>query len=362
MTCVSVTNCDVHLIALSMLYRSSQWRLKQLLQTCPDTEQAWEQADCAGKEQVWAKAEEEAAFVKEHQIAVYDYRTDDYPRRLQQCLDAPVLLYGKGNLIVNGGKFVSVVGTRRATAQGQENTRRLVLDLAQMVPDVTIVSGLAYGIDVAAHRAALEAGLPTIIVPAHGLDRVYPQMHREVAVAALKDGGILTEYPTGTEPEKMNFVARNRIVAGLGDALVVMESPEKGGSLITAGLANDYNRDVFAAPGRMTDTNYQGCNALIRDHKAGLIQNAEDLVFAMGWNDTTTVKTPAIQMQMDFDELPQHGAQILNLLRQSGEPLHVNSILMELGLDYGETISTLMELELKDLVKGLPGGMFLMMN
>ena len=196
-----------------------------------------------------SRAEKELAFVEKHRISTYWCQDEGYPFRLRQCPDRPLLLFGKGNMRVNEGKMVSVVGTRNATDRGKELTRQLVLDLAKRVPNLTVISGLAYGIDVAAHRAAIEAGIPTIAVPGHGLDRIYPALHRNVAVAMLEHGGLLTEYVSGTRPDPWHFVARDRIIAGLADAVVVVESKAKGGALITAQMALDYDRDVFACPG-----------------------------------------------------------------------------------------------------------------
>ena len=228
-------------------------------------------------------ARKELDFIEKHQIGTYFYKDENYPYRLAQCVDAPLMLYSKGNVDMNAKHMVSVVGTRMPSERGKDWCRHLVLDLANQVADLTIVSGLAYGIDVVAHRAAIEAGIPTIIVPAHGLDRIYPAVHRNVAVQALDKGGIVTEYTCGTEPERFNFVARNRIVAGLSDAVVVVESKKKGGSLITADMAVDYGRDVFALPGRVGDVCSAGCNDLIKRNKAQLIECAEDLIAAMQW-------------------------------------------------------------------------------
>ena len=216
-------------------------------------------------------ASKELDFIEKHQIKTYFYKDEDYPYRLAQCTDAPLLLYAKGNVDVNPRHIVSVVGTRMPSERGKDWCRRFILDLAAKVPDVTIVSGLAYGIDVIAHKAALESGISTIIIPAHGLDRIYPSVHRSVAVQTLDKGGILTEYTRGTEPERFNFVARNRIVAGMADAVVVVESKKKGGSLITADMAVDYGRDVFAVPGRVDDVCSAGSNDLIKRNKAQLI-------------------------------------------------------------------------------------------
>jgi DNA processing protein len=241
--------------------------------------------------------------------------------------------------------------------RGKDWCRRLVLDLAAKVPDLTIISGLAYGIDVTAHRAAIEAGIPTIIIPAHGLDRIYPSVHRQVAVQALDNGGILTEYSCGTEPERFNFVARNRIVAGLADALVVVESKQKGGSLITADMAVDYGRDVFAMPGRPDDECSAGCNDLIKHNKAQLIEGAEDLIAAMQWQVETKQPKQTTMVEL-MVELTATQRQLIDLLREAEEGLHINQLVMETQLAYNLVASELVMLELDDVVKSMPGGMW----
>lgn len=343
----------IYQLALVALY---QYRLRQahaLLNQYGSAEAAWEHAEDEKKAAAWERAEQELAFIEKHGIQIWFCTDANYPSRLRECPDRPLMLFGKGNIRHSEGKFVSVVGTRRATERGKELTRRLVLDLAQLCPDVTIVSGLAYGIDVAAHRAALEADLPTLIIPAHGLDRIYPAMHRQVAVDALGNGGILTEYMSGTEAEKMHFVARNRIVAGLADAVVVVESRNHGGSLITAGMASDYNRDLFAFPGRPGDEEYRGCNDLIRLQRATLIDSAADLVHAMGWTPAESTMKANDPSLFTEDESP-----ILAILRSAEEGVHINSLVMETGLDYSEVSAELVMMEMDGKVKALPGGMY----
>jgi len=346
----------LYLIALSWLYRYQLRNEKALLDHYGSATEVWKHLDMEHMSEALEKATKELDFIQKHQIKTFFYKDTDYPIRLQQCPDAPVLLYGKGALNFNEGKMISIVGTRMATDRGKELTRQLVLDLAEMVPDVTIISGLAYGIDVAAHRAALEAGLPTIIIPAHGLDRIYPNIHRNVAVQALGKGGILTEYPSGTEPEKWNFVARNRIVAGLADAVVVVESKARGGSLITAGMGVDYDREVFTFPGRATDDNAHGCNQLIRDQKAALIENAEDLVRAMQWE----VEKPKT-VQMKISELAAVSPEqqvLLDKLHEEEDGIHINLLVMETKRPYSDVVSDLMMMEMDGLVKALPGGIY----
>lgn len=310
----------------------------------------------AGRDKALREAEQELKFIDSRQIQTCFYQSENYPYRLRECPDAPIVLYGKGNTDFNSGHIVSIVGTRMPTERGKDACQQLVKELAARLPKVTIVSGLAYGIDVTAHRAALEAGIPTLIIPGHGLDRIYPAVHRNVAVAALEHGGILTEYRSGTNPDRQNFVARNRIIAGLADATVVIESKTKGGSLITAEMANSYSRDVFAFPGRATDEVSAGCNQLIKEQKAGLIENANDLILAMQW-DANPAKT-AIQTAL-FDDLSAEEDKILQILRREPEGIHINLIVMETGLPYGDVSSTLLQLEFRGVAKALPGGIYL---
>jgi DNA processing protein len=199
------------------------------------------------------RAEHEIEFISKNKIQSYFFTDRDYPFRLKECPDSPIMIYSKGNCNLNNGKFVGIVGTRKATETGKENCKQLISDLKCVLPNAIIVSGLAYGIDICAHKAALDSGLLTIGVIGHGLDRIYPELHRPTAVKMVQDGALLTEYLSLTNPDKQNFVQRNRIIAGLCDAIVVVESGTKGGALITAEIANDYNRDVFAFPGRVND-------------------------------------------------------------------------------------------------------------
>ena len=302
-------------------------------------------------------ASKELEFIEKHQIKTYFYKDENYPYRLAQCVDAPLILYAKGNVNVNPKHVVSVVGTRMPSERGKDWCRRFILDLASKMPDVTIVSGLAYGIDVIAHKAAMESGISTIIIPAHGLDRIYPSVHRSVAIQALDKGGILTEYTRGTEPERFNFVARNRIVAGMADAVVVVESKKKGGSLITADMAVDYGRDVFAVPGRVDDECSAGCNDLIKRNKAQLIDCADDLIAAMQWQEAkkTPIQTCIVEMMCDLTENQQ---QLLQLLRETEEGIHINQLVMETQLAYNIVSSELVMMELQDVVKSMPGGMW----
>ena len=344
-------------IALTWGNRTRQRQLRKLLDEYPTAvEAAARHPEWLSRESL-AFAEKELAFVEKHGIGLYYYKDANYPYRLAQCVDAPLLMYAKGNVNVDTKHVLSIVGTRMPSERGKDWCRRLVLDLAAKVPDLTIVSGLAYGIDVVAHKAALEAGIPTVIIPAHGLDRIYPSVHRQVAVQSLDKGGILTEYACGTEPERFNFVARNRIVAGLADAVVVVESKKKGGSLITADMAIDYGRDVFALPGRSDDECSAGCNDLIKRNRAQLIENADDLIAAMQWEEVKSkvVQTTMLEMLANLSPTQE---RLVALLREVEDGLHINQIVMETQMSYGAVSADLVMLELEDIVKSMPGGMW----
>lgn len=347
-----------YIIALTHLYDGKHRLLREVLQRYPDPEEAWERVVLPGKASSWQRAQEELAFVDKHQIATY-YRYDpDYPVRLAECADAPILLYAKGNINLKDGHFVSIVGTRQATERGKMITREIVLGLAEKLPKLTIVSGLAYGIDISAHRAALEAGIPTLIIPGHGLDRIYPAYHRPDAVRALENGGILTEYMSGNTPEKHHFVARNRIIAGLSECTIVVESRARGGSLITASMAFDYNRPVFAVPGRISDDSSAGCNSLIRDQRAMLMQSPDDLIEAMMWATAGRPVQTSLPMDEDLSGLSDEERTLLQLLREADDGILVNDLAEEADISYSDIITHLMLLEMKKLIKSFPGGKF----
>ena len=344
-------------IAITWCNRTKQRQLRQLLDRYGSaTESIAHHPEMISRAAI-EHAQKELDFIEKHSVQLYYYKDSNYPYRLAQCPDAPLLLYAKGNVEVNPKHVVSIVGTRMPSERGKDWCRQLVIDLASHIPNLTIVSGLAYGIDVIAHKTALESGIPTIIVPAHGLDRIYPATHRNVAVQALEMGGLLTEYTTGTEPERHNFVARNRIVAGVADAVVVVESKSKGGSLITAQMAQDYNRDVFALPGRFNDMCSAGCNDLIKHNKAQLIECAEDLIAAMGWEAVIKHPTQTTMLELMYD-LTDQQQQLINLLRDSEDGMHINQLVMETRLAYNMVSSELVMLELQDVVKSMPGGMW----
>ena len=342
-----------------MLYRNRLRRALALLDRYETAEEAWRTLDEPEMDACLKRAHQELEWIEEHSIRVWTLADEDYPYRLRQCPDKPLLLYGKGNLQPSEGHVVSIVGTRQPTQRGKELTEILVRELHERLESVTIVSGGAYGIDIAAHRAAIQYGVPTIIVPAHGLDRIYPLQHRPEAVASLGKGGLLTEFPSGTEPLAPFFVQRNRIVAGLADAVVVVESRERGGSLISAQMAVDYDRELFAFPGRPTDVSSSGCNKIIRQNKAGLITCADDLIDAMQWTKRDSgfqpVQTQLIGLR---DDLSAQQQDLLQKLQEAEEGMHINLLVMETERPYGDVASDLMMLEIQGLVRSLPGGIY----
>jgi DNA processing protein len=281
---------------------------------------------------------------------------DNYPSRLRECPDAPLLFYYKGNADLKARHILGIVGTRKASAYGRALTERLVHDLAGSFPDTVILSGLAYGIDVQAHRSALKEQLPTVAVLAHGLDRIYPQAHRSIAAEMIERGGLLTDFPSGTEPDKPNFLKRNRIVAGLSEATVVVESGEWGGSLVTADIAFSYSRDVFTFPGRVDDASSIGCNQLIRKNKAGLITSAADLIEALGWGDKVRHNSKAIQTRILFPENSMH-KRIVDILHEYGE-IHINQLAVELGSPVHQLSALLFEMEMDQAVTSAPGNIY----
>ena len=292
-------------------------------------------------------------------IRVWKPDDEDYPYRLRECYDKPAQLFVKGNIPSMEGPVVAIVGTRHATERGKELTHNLVRDLAAQLESVTIVSGGAYGIDIAAHRAAIQYGVPTIMVLAHGLDKMYPYQHINEANAAMENGGLVSEYPEGTETFAANFLQRNRIIAGLADAVVIVESKIKGGSLCTARCALDYDRELFAFPGRPTDETSIGCNLLIRRNKAQLIHNAAELIESMDWRTKNAKKQP-VQMQLIdlMDDLSETQRNLLKRLQQAEDGLHINLLVQQTERPYSEVSSDLMMLELQGLVRSLPGGFY----
>ena len=305
------------------------------------------------------RADFELKYIEEHGIRALTLMDDDYPQRLTECPDAPLILYYTGNSDLNQAKIVSIVGTRQITPYGADLIRRFIVGLRLHCPKVLIVSGLAYGVDINAHRQALENGYETVGVLAHGLDQIYPYRHKETAEAMVRHGGLLTEFMTQTNADKPNFVRRNRIVAGMADAVVLVESAAKGGGLITAEIAQSYDRSVFAFPGNVDAEFSKGCNNLIRDNGAALITSADDFVKAMGWYDETLRRlaiTDGIERNLFPDLSPEEQA-VVNLLQQTND-LQLNILSVKTGLPIGQLTALLFQLEMKGLVKPLAGGMY----
>lgn len=302
------------------------------------------------------RAEKEIEFILKNKIQYLYYADKNYPFRLKECPDAPLILFTKTARNLNDGKFVSVVGTRNATTYGKEICNHFIQTLAA-VPNLAVVSGLAYGIDICAHKAALDNHLPTLGVIAHGLDKIYPPTHRSVAVRMLDKGGLVTEYLSNTNPDRPNFVQRNRIIAGLSDAVIVVESGIKGGALITAGLANDYNRDVFTFPGRVHDEWSKGCNKLIQQNRAALIHSADDFIRLMGWEDTLSPQKQIVQTEL-FVNLSDEEMQIFTVIRKHPDGIHVNELSILSAMPYSKLTALLLQMEFKGLVKCLPGNVY----
>ena len=305
------------------------------------------------------RAEEELAFAQSGHIQCICLNDEEYPLRLRDCPDAPILLYYRGTADLNARHIVSVVGTRQITEYGKDMCRHFIHDLSQRCPDVLVISGLAYGVDIHAHRASLENGLGTVGVLAHGLDQIYPAHHRATAVKMLAQGGLLTEFMSRTFPDKRYFVQRNRIVAGISDATIVVESASKGGSLITAEIAESYHRDVYAFPGRIGDMYSEGCNELIRSNRAALLTDAESFVQYMGWEDEA-LRQKSLQdgiQQPLFPDLNEEEQRIVQVLQQC-DSMQINVLSVKTGLSIGLLSSTLFTLEMKGIVKMLNGGMY----
>jgi len=305
--------------------------------------------------EVLKKAEKELVFVAKNKIRTFFYTDDDYPARLKECVDSPVLLYYKGNAELSPPKVISIVGTRKATAYGIDFCHDFLKGISELYPDLLVVSGLAYGIDVAAHKAAVRLNLPTVGVLAHGLDRIYPASHRKIAVDMIANGGILTEFPSDTEPDRFNFVRRNRIVAGMADAVIIVQSDKKGGSLITAELANSYNKDVFAVPGRITDKESIGCNNLIEHNKAALIQSPDSFIKQMGWDIKPS--KPVVRQKELFPDLSGDELTVYDLLSGMG-PLHINMLANQTGVPMSVLLSALLTMEMKGIVKNSAGNIY----
>lgn len=369
-----MTDPRIYQLALTMINGVGDILARQLLQNLGSAEavftekpQNLEKISGIGKtiaaeiksSEALKRAEKELEFVDKNHIKTFFIEDADYPARLKQCPDSPILFYFKGNANLDARHCISIVGTRHATDYGNYILTDMMKDLATQIPDLLVMSGLAYGIDIKAHREALRNKLPTVGVLAHGLDRIYPAAHRSTAVEMLDAGGLLTDFPSGTNPDRPNFVKRNRIVAGMSDATIVVESAERGGSLITADIAFSYSRDVFAFPGRTNDPNSAGCNHIIRQNKAGLITSAADLMQALGWEQTGKKPVEAVQRSLMFMECElSHNENILIKLMQEKKDIHINQLARETTLSVQDLTVLLFELEMKGCIQTMPGNVY----
>lgn len=329
------------------VFNASKKHLREVIGNRPKT------IDAILNGRVLKRAEEEISFIEQNNISPLFFTDDLYPHRLSHCIDSPMMLYFKGNGNLNADKCMGMVGTRKASLYGRKMSRKILEDFSHT--QISIFSGLAYGIDSVAHQAALDYHLPTFCVLAHGLDRIYPAKNRHLAYEMLEQGGWITEFMSTTIPDRENFPKRNRIIAGLVDALVVVESAVKGGALITAQIAESYNRDVFAIPGRVTDEYSSGCHFLIKTNKAGLIQSGEDIRYFMNWDEEkkkVKEKQKQLFLELSADE------QIIYEKLQNHKSLSLDSLMAQLQLTPSSLSASLLNLEMEGLIESLPGKVF----
>lgn len=299
------------------------------------------------------RAEKEMEFARRHGILILSYNDQNYPLNLKECEDGPFLLYYKGSQALNNFKIIAVVGARKATAYGEDLTRKIIRELQGQ--NIIVVSGLAYGIDSYAHKFSLQYNIPTVGVLGHGLDKIYPQKNRDMAKRMLEQGGLLSEFMSQTNPERENFPKRNRIIAGMADATVLVEAAVKGGSLITANIANSYGRDVFAAPGRSIDKYSSGCNALIKSNRAALIESGEDLLREMNWIKETKIKSS--KPQDLINQFTEEQKQIVKIIEKNGFSSK-EQIAISLNKSVQMVSESLFNLELNGFIKALPGNSY----
>jgi DNA processing protein len=357
----------LHQIALTLVPNIGDVRAKALLETFGDAESIFKASkknleNIEGIGTIAANSikhfadfkicEDEITFIEKSKITPLFITDENYPQRLLNCYDSPTLLYYKGNANLNTTKIISIVGTRSNSDYGKNVCDKIIEDLAEQ--NVLIISGLAFGIDTIAHKASLKNKLKTVGVMAHGLDKVYPAQNKTLAVEMLSQGGILTDFMSGTNPDRQNFPRRNRIVAGICDALIVIESSAKGGSLITAELANSYNKDVFAIPGRVTDSRSEGCNYLIKNNKALLITSTDDLLHIMNWKEAP--KKVKQQREL-FIELTPDEKIITDILKER-ENIQIDELYFKSGLSSSAVAQALLMLEMQGVVASLPGKVF----
>jgi DNA processing protein len=298
-------------------------------------------------------AEQELAFIEQNNYEVVYFLDANYPKNLQQCIDSPIVLFKDGNINLENTKTLSIVGTRNMSTYGKDFCEKMIEELAVYNP--IIVSGFAYGVDICAHKAAMKNGLQTIAVLAHGFEQIYPKVHKKYMRQVMENGGFYTEFGFQENPLRENFLRRNRIVAGISEATIILESAEKGGSLVTADIANSYDREVFALPGRTSDLYSKGCNNLIKNHQAVLLTSSNDIVKMLNW-DVISKPAKAIQQEL-FMTLTDQEQTIYNHLKVQGKQL-LDQISLDCKIPMYQLSSVLLQMELKGITKPLPGKMF----
>lgn len=347
-------------IALTRMTGFNQAMAMQLYQSLGSGKAVYEQRQDLGNwDEALRRAAAEMEFIEKNGIQALTLNDAAYPQRLKECADAPIILYYKGVADLNRQHVINIVGTRHCTTYGQDLVRRFVSDLRRMCPDVLIVSGLAYGIDICAHRQALTECYETVGVLAHGLDQIYPPRHRDTAVEMVRQGGLLTEYMSQTQALPNNFRQRNRIVAGMSDATILVESAYKGGGLITCRIAQEYGRDVFAFPGAVGAPYSEGCNRMIRNNTAALITSAQDFVEEMRWSERgkmEEVRGKMVEGEL-FVELTEEEEQVVTVLRKTND-LQLNMIAVQTNIPIGQLTALLFSLEMKGVVRPLAGGVY----
>ncbi len=358
-------------IAMSFLHKIGPINAKNLISYCGNVEQVFKQkkghllkvpgignklADFISTGEVFKQTETEIAFIEKYKINVIPYTDKKYPKRLTQCADSPIVLYTKGEVDLNPKKVISIVGTRKCTKYGRDFVNQLVEQLGDI--DLQIISGMALGIDAEAHKASIAFNKKTVGVLGHALNNMYPPEHKNLAKNMIENGGaLLTEYHSQNKMHPSNFPQRNRIIAGMSDAVIVVESAQKGGAVITANIANSYNRDVFALPGRYKDKASTGCNFLLKTFKAQVIEGAEDLIKQMAW-DNQGAKPRKIQRELAFD-LNEQESKIIEVLKNS-DGLETDLLSVKTNLSGSQLASHLLELELKGIIYSLPGNRYVL--
>ncbi len=305
------------------------------------------------KNSPFKRAEREILFIEKYKVTPLFYLDKNYPDRLKNCEDSPMMLYYKGNADLNKQKVLSIVGTRRISPYGKRVCKEITASFNK--DDVLLISGLAYGVDTFAHKNAVKNSIENIAVLAHGLDRLYPPENKELASKIMKKGGLITEFLSGTKPDRENFPKRNRIIAGISDATLVVESARKGGAIITAEIANSYNKDVFAVPGRIHDIASEGCNYLIKTHKASIVQNGDDIKYFLGWNELQK-KEKRTQPKL-FPNLDEESKNVLKILQEE-DAISVDKISLKCKLSISKVANILLNLEFEGLIECLPGKVY----